>query len=113
MCDCCDGTDEVAGCNDSCAMLRELTRKDLQTKLDRYEAGAEARALLVPEAVQRRKDWTDLVHNLTPKVAELKEKVATLEGATSSYTSICLHLECSGPRLRCWSTTMYNYAYRL
>ena len=86
MCDCCDGSDEKSGCNDRCAILGELTRKDLQSKLNKFETGAKARALLVPEAAKKLKEWSAVVHDLTPKAAALKAQVDTLAGTASPFT---------------------------
>ena len=71
--------------------MNELTRKDLQNKLDKYEAGAEARAPLVSEAAHKRKVWSTAVHELTPKVAALQAQVATLKGNVSPFTALSVY----------------------
>lgn len=106
VCDCCDGTDEVSGCNDSCQMLGELKRKDLQRKLDQYQFGAEARALLVPEAAKRRKEWAALMNELTPQVVDLKAQVAKLEGA--SFITLHISLPAFEILIACFLVSRYR-----
>jgi protein kinase C substrate 80K-H len=83
VCDCCDGTDETDGCNDTCMALGAQLHQELLIKLERFQDGARARTTLVKQAIKKRDTWTSQTAELGPLVYSLKVEVNALRGISS------------------------------
>lgn len=81
ICDCCDGSDEPAGCPNTCAALGTAASAAKQQLMAHYRQGARNREHLLASAANRKRDWTARLAQLQAEIASLEPAVATLLGA--------------------------------
>ena len=87
ICDCCDGTDELKGCTNTCLEKSAGALLSLQQKVSSYSHLLNKKAGYVSQAAERRKHWASRTHTID---TDINAKISLIE--TAKGDSACLHL---------------------
>ena len=92
--DCCDGTDELKGCSNTCIEKSAGALLELQQKVAAYSNTLAKKASYVHQAAERRKNWAARTHTID---SEITAKMIDVEIVRSTFWALCI-LPC---RLSC------------
>lgn len=79
--DCCDGTDELEGCQNTCIEKNAAVRESLAKKVQEYKAALEKRQQYVQAAQQKRDEMRARAAGINAEIEAAQERVVRLEGA--------------------------------
>jgi uncharacterized coiled-coil DUF342 family protein len=93
--DCCDGTDELSGCTNTCIEKNSAKRDELRAKIDAYKASLEVKASYASSAVGVRQHIKQRHKNVD---GDIKATEAELTKLTGAHTEQGLHSWCRHER---------------
>lgn len=101
MPDCCDGSDEVQGCKNTCKAAGSAARLDLVSKTQEYAAGAKVRHKYVSQAKSNKDQWNlDLIRIQK----DISSQQAVTDQAKGEHpTNSCMRVVQSYGLLRCFA----------
>ncbi len=80
ICDCCDGTDELKGCSNTCLDKSAGALLSLQQKVAAYGNTLAKKASYVKQAAERRKSWATRTHTIDSEIAAKFSQVEVVRG---------------------------------
>jgi hypothetical protein len=85
--DCCDGTDELSGCKNTCIEKNSAKRDALRAKIDEYKASLEKKAQYASSAAGVREHIKQRHQNVDGDIASTEQELQKLAGeaAMSGY----------------------------
>lgn len=87
--DCCDGSDELSGCKNTCIEKNSAKRDALKQKIDEYRASLEKKTQYASSAAGVREHIKQRHQNVDGDIANTEEELQKLTGEYNWDQSCC------------------------